>query len=876
MHAATHVRGAPRERALRGGAAGGCEDVGRCWPWWPPSYWPWSARFQDCGSDLGNTTQILDLLRREAITAAFGVTGRFAEVYPAAVHRMIADGHQLINHSYDHPSFTTLSTQQRNRQLDRTEQIFAALGGTSAGWFRPPYFDRNAAVDTDLAAHGYLELLASIDTLGWRVTPRKTTPQEIVTKPTCIRKIAPGRVCRARWGDPIASGQLSCDRGGGDPAALARGRVRTRRIPAPRRNRRNRRLCGGRVVAETVVDSASPRRVPMLSLVVSTGPQPAWSRVAGLESAVYSWSQTWSSTPDIDVRTATGESGISLSGWVWRYDGFDPASEGLREALCALGNGRFMTRAAAPEARADEVHYPGTYAAGVFNRLAEEKAGRWIENESIVNLPDWQSLRFRAEDGDWVDLATSIVDHYVQELDLRRGILTRRFRVVDAAGRRTAVAQRRFVSMADPYLACLDATFVAENWSGPLIVRSGIDGRVANSGVPRYRGLADSHLVVACGEQIDDDIVALTAVTTQSVIRVSLAARQRVLLDDQPVKSERLLVEEDGYIGQDIPLDLKQGERHTVEKVVALYTSRDRAISEPGRAARDKARRAPDLPDLLARHVLTWDHLWERCDLRISGHERADQVLHLHLFQLLQTLSAHSVDLDVGIPARGLHGEAYRGHIFWDANFVFPYLNLRMPELSRALLLYRWRRLPQARQAAREIGCRGAMFPWQSGSDGREETQTLHLNPRSGRWNRDHSHLQRHINAAIAYSTWKYYEATGDTDFLAQHGAEILFEVAKFWSSLATYDRADDRFDLRGVMGPDEYHDGYPWRDEPGIDNNAYTNVMVVWVLIARAGMHGDAARPAPRGAAGPARHHPGGAGALGAPQPQASAVLAR
>ena len=134
------------------------------------------------------------------------------------------------------------------------------------------------------------------------------------------------------------------------------------------------------------------------------------------------------------------------------------------------------------------MHYPGTYAAGVFNRLAEEKAGRWIENESIVNLPDWQSLTFRAEDGDWVDLATSTVDHYVQELDLRRGILTRRFRVEDAAGRRTAVAQRRAVSMADPYLACLDATFVAENWSGVLIVRSGIDGGSPTAGCPATGG----------------------------------------------------------------------------------------------------------------------------------------------------------------------------------------------------------------------------------------------------------------------------------------------------------------------------------------------------------------------------------------------------
>ena len=185
----------------------------------------------------------------------------------------------------------------------------------------------------------------------------------------------------------------------------------------------------------------------------------------------------------------------------------------------------------------------------------------------------------------------------------------------------------------------------------------------------------------------------------------------------------------------------------------------------------------------------------------------------------------------MGIPARGLHGEAYRGHIFWDETFVFPFLNLRMPELSRALLLYRWRRLPQARHAAREIGFQGALFPWQSGSDGREETQRLHLNPRSGRWLPDNSQLQRHIDVAIAYNTWRYYEACGDIDFLSQYGAELILEIARFWASVATYDRVDDRFDLRGVMGPDEYHDGYPWRDEPGVDNNTYTNVMVVWTL---------------------------------------------
>jgi trehalose 6-phosphate phosphatase len=123
------------------------------------------------------------------------------------------------------------------------------------------------------------------------------------------------------------------------------------------------------------------------------------------------------------------------------------------------------------------------------------------------------------------------------------------------------------------------------------------------------------------------------------------------------------------------------------------------------------------------------------------------------------------------------------------------------------------------------------MYPWQSGSDGREETQRLHLNPKSGRWLPDKSHRQRHVNIAVAYNVWQYYQVTGDLAFLEAYGAEMLVEIARFWASIASYDHDLDRYEIRGVMGPDEYHDGYPDRDEPGLDNNAYTNVMAAWVL---------------------------------------------
>jgi trehalose 6-phosphate phosphatase len=169
--------------------------------------------------------------------------------------------------------------------------------------------------------------------------------------------------------------------------------------------------------------------------------------------------------------------------------------------------------------------------------------------------------------------------------------------------------------------------------------------------------------------------------------------------------------------------------------------------------------------------------------------------------------------------------------VFWDELFVLPALTTRLPQVARSLLGYRHRRLQAARWAARDAGLRGAMYPWQSGSDGTETSQRLHLNPDSGRWLPDGTHLQRHVGLAVAYNIWQYYQATGDREFLVQRGAEMFLEIARFFGSLARYDHVLDRYVVRGVVGPDEFHTRYPGAAEPGIDNNAYTNVMAAWVL---------------------------------------------
>jgi trehalose/maltose hydrolase-like predicted phosphorylase len=522
-----------------------------------------------------------------------------------------------------------------------------------------------------------------------------------------------------------------------------------------------------------------------------------------------------------------------VSRWVLDYEGYDPSHEGTREALCTVGNGYFATRGALPECDHDDVHHPGTYVAGVYNRLEDEVGDRIVSNESLVNAPNWLVLRFRIDDGPWLRPDEVEMEQHRLELDMHRGVLTRRSRLVDPEGRVLVVAQRRFVSMRDPHLAALQTTFLPVGWSGTLEVCSAIDGTVRNDGVARYAGLDDRHLAPVTEAEVDAATVVLVAETTQSRVRLAEAARTRVFRHDEPIEVDRHLERRPGWVGQSFSVDVEDGVELRVEKVVALFTSRDHGVIAPDEeAAQWAADVAGDFDDLLRRHLVSWRHIWERVRIEFGVDGDLARILHLLQFHLLQTVSNNSVPIDVGVPARGLHGEAYRGHIFWDELFILPFLSLRLPQIARATLLYRYRRLDRARQAATAIGCRGAMFPWQSAGNGREETQTMHFNPKSGRWLPDASHLQRHVNVAIVYNVWHYYQATGDLDFLRFFGAEMILEIARFWSSLATYDHVIDRYRIRGVMGPDEYHEGYPDHDEPGLEDNAYTNVMAVWCLM--------------------------------------------
>lgn len=524
--------------------------------------------------------------------------------------------------------------------------------------------------------------------------------------------------------------------------------------------------------------------------------------------------------------------------WELIYTDWNPQQQPLREALCALGNGYIVTRGAFEEVSADKTHYPGTYLAGGYNRLETEIGDHVLENESLVNWSNWLPLSFRPEGGDWFDLnKVTLLDFYYR-LDVYSGVLERHVRFRDANEREFSLSSRRLVHMEIPHLAAIEWQLTAHNWSGQIEIRSALNGTVTNQNVERYRQLNSKHLDILNAGFEGEDAIFLAVRTNQSQICMTQAARTCVFEGDVLVPTRREGSDEHGRIAQHLFVTCQQHKQLRIEKIVAIYTSRDFAISEPTLEARKAVRRADSFADLLRSHQRKWRHLWSIADIKLeNGDVETQLILRLHIFHLLQTTSINTIDRDVGVPSRGWHGEAYRGHILWDELFIFPFLTLRIPELTRSLLMYRYRRLTEARYLARKSGYRGAMFPWQSGSDGREESQVLHLNPRSGRWIPDNSNFQRHVNAAIAYNVWQYYQVTNDLEFLSYYGAEMLLEIARFWGSIATYNAERDRYEILGVMGPDEFHTRYRDAEEPGLNNNAYTNVMAAWVLRCASGV---------------------------------------
>ncbi len=522
------------------------------------------------------------------------------------------------------------------------------------------------------------------------------------------------------------------------------------------------------------------------------------------------------------------ERGLEEDMWSLVYHGFHPSRERSREALLSVGNGYFGTRGALEESVISDHHYPGTYLAGGYNRLVSQVSGREIENEDLVNFPNWLPLTFSVDDGEWLDLSRDRILNLYRRLDLRTSVLHKVMETEDSLGRRTRITSRRLASMDQPHLACISYVIKPLNYSARIRVKSCLSADHINDGVKRYAELNQHHLAPV-SEWVEGPYQFLEAKTTQSNIHISLTARLNVSLDGRELLPAFESHGRSGVSECQFSVEVREGESLETVKTVCIQASHLPSFihQNPG----EFLEQLPSFDQLLSASTAAWQGIWDNIDIRLQGDRLSQKLLRLHLYHLMSTFSPHNENIDFSIPARGLTGEAYRGHIFWDELYILPLYFMHFPELARSALMYRYRRLEEARNYAAEFGYQGAMFPWQSGSNGREETQRFHFNPVSGKWDPDYSSFQRHVNLAIAYNILQYHHYTQDEDFMLDYGAEMLIEICRLWSSKAKWNPEIRRFTIAQVMGPDEFHEHGPGSDGGGLKDNAYTNVMTAWMM---------------------------------------------
>lgn len=459
-------------------------------------------------------------------------------------------------------------------------------------------------------------------------------------------------------------------------------------------------------------------------------------------------------------------------GWILAEQGFTLAREHEVESLFAIGNGYVGSRGSLAEGSA--LSAPATFVAGIFDSDASSVP-------ALTPTADWTRLSITI-DGCPLRLDRGHNLEHRRILDMRQGMFWREWRYEDYAGRITRLRMLRFASLADRHLLGQCATITLENFSGKIVIDATLTG----------------------------PIVQITGTGTT----VAMAVADRVTTtSDRWAPSTELIESRQG-------LELREGETYRFDRIVALHTSRDSA--DPRDVARTHAERAiKNVAAVIDEHRDAWLARWRACDFRVLGDPAAQRALRFAIYHLLS--AANPQDDRVSIGARGLSGSAYKGHVFWDTDiFMLPFFIFTYPEAARAFVMYRYHTLAAARAKAARLGYQGAFYAWESAASGEDVTPLFAVAPDGQAVRILTGEREQHISADVAFGVWNYWQATSDDRFLINAGAEILIETARFWTSRV--ERGDDdRYHIRGVIGPDEYHEN--------VDDNAYTNGLAQWNL---------------------------------------------
>ncbi len=513
----------------------------------------------------------------------------------------------------------------------------------------------------------------------------------------------------------------------------------------------------------------------------------------------------------------------------WRLveTAWEPGANLLRETLFALGNGHIGTRGSHDETwRGDaEASMEGTYVNGFYDteaiRYPENAYGFARVNEFMLNLPNAKGVEIGI-DGERFNLATGTILAYERSLDFREGVLVRSVDWKSPAGRRLRIVSKRLVSLAHSAILAQQVTVTPLDADATIEFTATIDSAVRGGGEsfdPRLGSGASARALTTVESSVEPGRAVLVCRTRHS----GLTLRVETLASVAGAASTA--DEADGILAQRFRVAARAGEAVTLEKITAIVTSRDApAEALAGRAAEAlEAARALGFEGLAAEQRARLAVFWDKADIEIEGDDALSQGLHFNLYHLYQAIGR---DGRTNIAAKGLTGEGYEGHSFWDTEiYVLPVFLRTMPELARAVLCHRIGYLDKARARALDLGhAHGALYPWRT-ITGEECSAYFPAGT-----------AQYHINADIAFAIKQYVETTGDASLLADGAAELVFETARVWADLAH--PVDGSYRIDEVTGPDEY--------TALVNNNFYTNVMAKTHLAFAAEIAGRLGREAP------------------------------
>ena len=503
-----------------------------------------------------------------------------------------------------------------------------------------------------------------------------------------------------------------------------------------------------------------------------------------------------------------------LTNWIVEEADFNSKLQGKCEAVFCQGNGYMGIRCATEESYTGQMR--DTFVAGTFNKFDDNEVTELPNAVDMTSVDIWI-------DGDLFSLDKGAFTHYSRTLNLKNGEVSRTFEWTNAAGKSFAFAFNRFVSLADLHTIGLSVSIKPLTQPAVIDIQSGINGQVSNSGSQHFHE----------GEKriFDKQHLQMVQQTTQSKITFVQNATHQVSVDGADVSSRFAMDRRKVYMIYKAETGVNQ--TFSARKISNIYTTRDKVYESLSvEELRDvtilalKTAATKGYDALLAESAVEWSRFWAETDIIVESKNEFDQLaIRFAMYHLRVMTPAH--DNRMGIGAKGLSGEGYKGHSFWDTEiFMLPYFSYTFPHIARSLLEYRYKTLGGAHKKAEENGYGGAMYPWESAwADDGEVTPVwgaadIVTGKSTKIWS---GFIEQHITSDVSFGVWQYYRLTGDEEFMETCGYEILFDTGIFWASRLEWSDEKQRYHINNVIGPDEYKEH--------VNNDAFTNYTAHWCI---------------------------------------------